>query len=179
MCQGFWRKSDIDRKNMEIFPPMTLAVDTSTFDHKIYLRGVCTGLLPPLLAILRVSKLWCFSLDDIMEILNQKYENSLCLLRRRRRRIGTLWWIWADREWDHRQEEADDSPKTWEGEVFFYLWYSITFIFYAPGHDICLAMVQSLSPFKRWVINKTNIFVSLPFNANSFSLESFQLFCFT
>ena len=62
--------------------------------------------------------------------------------------------------------------------MFFYLWYSITFIFYAPGHDICLAMVQSLSPFKRWVINKINIFVNLLFNANSFSLESFQLFLF-
>ena len=39
-------------------------------------------------------------------------------------------------------------------------------------------MVQSLSPFKRWVINKINIFVNLLFNANSFSLESFQLFLF-
>ena len=36
MCQGFWRKSDIDRKNMEIFLRMTLAVDTSTYDHKTY-----------------------------------------------------------------------------------------------------------------------------------------------
>ena len=47
-------------------------------------------------------------------------------------------------------------PKNLGRRSVLYLWYSLTFIFYAPGHDICLAIVQSLSPFKRWVINKTN-----------------------
>ena len=60
--------------------------------------------------------------------------------------------------------------------MFFICKHSLTFIFYVPGHDICLAMVQSLSPFKRWVVNKTNIFVSLLFNANSFLLKVINFF---